>query len=107
MDKIQVVNRSASIIQVDTEFVKQLFHVNCLVSYPITDPMLEVWARSIQELTPELTVDILKQIIDKMKTGEYDFDNRAGVQNIFKGYKKYIVELNRYKPHLSAEQNKW
>jgi len=72
------------------EFTKQLFHVNCLVSYPINDVMLEVWTKSINELAPEMTSDDLKFIIDKMKIGVYPYDHRVGIQNIFKGYKKLI-----------------
>ena len=84
-------NQSVS-TQINEGFVKQLFHVNYLVNYPISDFMLEGWSRSIQELAPEITVEDLKAITDRMKLGSIEFDHRKGIQNIFNGYKIIIQE---------------
>jgi hypothetical protein len=68
------------------DLVKQLYHVNYLVSYPVSDLMLEGWANSIMELVPEITTKDIKSITDRMKMGTYPFDSRKGIQNIFNGY---------------------
>ena len=85
--------------------IKQLFHVNCLVAYPISDTMLEVWANTLSELEPEITPEVVKWIVDKMKLGMLDFDNRKGIQNIFEGFRKYIS--HKIKEENSREVTKW
>ncbi len=77
-------------------YIKQLYHVNYLVSYPISDLMLEGWSNSIIELVPEITPDDLKEIINRMKLGTIDFDYRKGIQNIFKGYTILLKELLQF-----------
>lgn len=69
-----------------------VLHINQLTPFPYSDLQIFEWAKSINELTPELTPDILKKIIDKFKLGIYEFDSRAGIQNVFKGYKLILGE---------------
>jgi len=69
-----------------SELIKALYHVNLLVTYPITDGMLEIWASSIQKLKPEITPAVLTEIIDQMKLGKINYDPQKGIQNIFYGY---------------------
>lgn len=76
-----------------------------MVAYPISDTMLEVWANTLNELEPEITPDAVKWIIDKMKVGIIDFDNRKGIQNIFEGFRKYIS--HQIKESNSREITKW
>lgn len=70
----------------------QLFHVNQLTPYPYSDAMLEAWAVSILELTPEIKAEDLKFIIDKMKLGAIPYDSKKGIQNIFNGYLLLLTE---------------
>lgn len=95
-------NQSVS-TQINEGFVKQLYHVNYLVNYPISDFMLEGWSKSIQELAPEITIEDLKIITDRMKLGSIEFDHRKGIQNIFNGYKTIINEKIQIKTN---ERNK-
>jgi hypothetical protein len=83
-----------------TELIKALYHVNLLTPFPISDGMLELWARSIQKLRPEITPEVVTQIIDKMKLGEIKYDTKEGVQNIFIGYRELSVMKNRHLPIL-------
>jgi hypothetical protein len=75
-----------------TKIGQVIVHINQLTPFPYSDFQLIDWAKSINELTPELTPDILKKIIDKFKLGIYEFDSRAGIQNVFRGYKLILGE---------------
>lgn len=75
---------------------KVLIHYNQLTAFPYSDLQIIEWAKSINELMPELSNETLKFIIDRMKIGYYPFDNRLGIQNIFNGIKQYLNdEINR------------
>lgn len=105
LQKITTESQSVSTLQnQQIEFTKQLFHVNCLVAYPITDTMLEVWTNSINELAPEINSSIVKIIIDRMKLGSIPYDNRKGIQNIFAGY---LVLMNDKIKALTEKMNKF
>lgn len=92
LQKIIQENQLANITTPNPDYVKQLFHINYLTSYPISDIMLEGYSVSIQELVPEISVKDIKEIIDRMKLGSIDFDSKKGVQNIFKGYVVLLKE---------------
>lgn len=88
---------------------KAIFHVNQLTPYPYTDSQIIDWAKSIEELTPELKPKTLKLIMDKMKLGIIAYDHRIGIQNVFNGYKIILkdrsIELHSKKAILYT-QNK-
>lgn len=71
----------------NVDLLKQLCHINLLVTYPIPDEMLEIWADTIKELEPNLTPEMLKKIIDRFKSDDLVWDYRKGIQNIFTAYK--------------------
>ena len=71
---------------------KAVLHFNQLTPFPYSDIQIMDWAKSINELTPELTPDIVKKIIDKYKLGIYEFDTKLGIQNIFNGYRLILEE---------------
>ena len=80
----QLANTSTKIEQI----AKELFHINYLVAFPISDPMLEGWARSIDELDPQATPEEIKELIGNMKKGLEEFDKNKGIQNIFIGLRR-------------------
>ena len=88
-----------------TKIGQEIVHINQLTPFPYSDFQLIDWAKSINELTPELTPDILKKIIDKFKLGIYFFDSRAGIQNVFAGYKLILGEKIEYLRSQRNEQN--
>lgn len=72
-----------------------IYHVNQLTNFPIPDERISEWARSIDEICPNLEIEDLKSVIDDFKIGELEYNHREGVQNIFFGLKtnfggKYI-----------------
>jgi len=80
--KNQLVNTT-----INEQIIKELYHINYLVAFPLSDLMLEGWAKSIQELAPELTPERLKKIINGMKVGVVNYDTKKGIQNIFLAHK--------------------
>jgi len=81
---LQTTNKSVS-TTINEDMVKELYHVNYLVAYPLSDLMLEGWAKCISELKPELKPLELRELINKMKLGVIPYDPKLGIQNIFKG----------------------
>lgn len=66
---------------------KILLGVNELSAFPLNTEQISDWAKSINELSPELELGKLKLVIDKMKMGEIEYDKGLGIQNIFLGLK--------------------
>ena len=99
-------------VQNTSDLLKELAQFNLLTQYPVADVLLEAWAKSIQELTPELTPAMLKEIVDGMKLGLIEYDAKLGIQNIFEGYRvvlrqllaeRYIKEQLRVEPERMEE----
>jgi hypothetical protein len=53
--------------------------------YPLKDDSIQEWAESINESLPGLEVEELREVMEKFKTGELDFDPRLMIRNIFIG----------------------
>lgn len=85
-------NKLAS-ITTEGEMIRELFHVNYLTAYPISDHILEGWARSIIQLRPDITPEMVRSAIDKMKQGIIQFDHRKGIQNIFVAFAKSTITI--------------
>ena len=98
-------NQSLELSSELTKIGQVIVHINQLTPFPYSDFQLIDWAKSINELTPELTPDILKKIIDKYKLGIYEFDSRAGIQNIFRGYKLILGEKMEFLRKLRNQSN--
>jgi hypothetical protein len=97
---MELANRSNQSPSTTTnDMAKALYHINYLAAYPVSDSMLEGWASTITELTPELTPEILKTLINRMKLGIYEYNERKGIQNVFKAYRRFLTErLSRCSP---------
>lgn len=74
------------------ELAKQLYHLNQLTPYTITDIQIEDMAYSIYELVPELKPYQLKRMIDRFKIGIYDWDRAYLLPNIMKKAYQIISE---------------
>ncbi len=90
MDKLEKTESQLANITVNVDLVKALYHVNYLVSFPISDLMLEGWSKSITELRPEITPSTVKWIVDHMKLGIIEYKSKMGIQNIFQGFSVYL-----------------
>ena len=97
---METIQKQSANITIRKEMVEQLYHVNYLVAYPVSDLMLEGWARSISELMPDVTEFDIKRIIDEMKVGKIKFDSRKGVQNI-------LIALKSYPRKSQLSQSEW
>lgn len=104
--EIQKMQSQLANITTDIELIKQIYHVNYLIPYPLNDAMIEGWAKSLQELEPEITADIVKWIVDKAKIGAFEWDNKKGIQNIFKGFVFYLQDvINKQGYHIENKYN--
>ncbi|MDB5288565.1 MAG: hypothetical protein JWR05_3514 [Mucilaginibacter sp.] len=81
---LQRANQSLGVSNAVLEIGMEVFHINQLIPYPLTDQQITDWAKSINELRPDVTAATLKAVINKMKLGKIQWDNRSGIQNIFK-----------------------
>lgn len=57
--------------------------VNDLLSYDMPPEKIASWAKHIDRMIPDLSIETLRNIIDNMLIGETPYDNKKGVQNIF------------------------
>lgn len=90
-NKLQKTSTSNLSLEVKSMGV-ELFHYNQLTSFPLSDAQIIDWAKSIKEIAPNLTVEILHEIIRRFKIGHGEFDSRLGIQNIFNGYRTFLRE---------------
>lgn len=92
---------SLSIAKSDDYSVRKVvFKVNFLVSFPLSDSQIEDWTSEIVRLSPHTTIQDLVEIIDKFMKNEYIWDNRIGIQNLFKAIKETDYENNKKKRKL-------
>lgn len=71
---------------------KEIYRVNLLNPYPLSDLQVVEWAKCINLLLPEMKPEMLQLIINKMMLGVIEWDGKKGIQNIFSAYKKLINE---------------
>lgn len=94
--QIQNQNQGLELSEKTESLSKAVFHVNQLTPYPYTDNQIIDWAKSIEELMPELSPKIIKIIVDKMKIGVIAYNYKLGIQNIFEGYKIILKDRQIY-----------
>lgn len=90
-------NQNLEIKKQEVTVAKILWHINQIVSYPMSDHQIEDWAKSLMELKPNTDLTALKFLIDKFKTGDLEYDYRKGIQNIFIGLRHIYQEDGVYK----------
>lgn len=70
-----------------------ILEVNELVRYQYPNEIVEKWAKSISELIPNISMIILKRAINNYKMDKATWDNNAGIQNIFREYKRVFLDM--------------
>ena len=85
-NKLQVVNQNQNIVlsEPEIQIAMQVYHINQLTAFPLADHQIDEWSKAIYELRPEVRPEEIKDVIDGMKQGYIEYDNRLGIQNIFK-----------------------
>ena len=77
--------------------LKAVYQFNQLRSFSLSKVEIIEWAQSIQRLCPDLDLDKLNFVIDRMKLGEISYDQKEGIQNIFRGLNMVTVENGKFK----------
>lgn len=88
--------QSGSLITSDhcKRIVKVVAHVNMFTDFPKTGPEILDWARDIERLAPNATVEEIAFLMDQFKTGDADWDKQEGITNIFRGLKRVRRDEN-------------
>lgn len=76
-------NLSTPLNKKELEIAKELWHVNQILTYPLSDSQIEAWSISINELKPVLIISDLTKAINLVKIGRIEWDNKVGLPNIF------------------------
>lgn len=90
MEQLTTTENQLANTTINLDFIKELYHVNYLTAFPISDTILEGWYHCITEIEPALTKEALKWILTEMKVGNIEYNPKLGIQNIFQGFKQYI-----------------
>jgi hypothetical protein len=96
--ELQRANQSLGLSEKVIELALVVFHINQVVPYPLSDLQIADWAKSINELRPDVEPQKLKEVIDKMKLGQIEWNYRQGIQNIFRALE---TESDKEKDFLS------
>lgn len=75
--------------QEEREIAKELTQVNLLITFALTPFQIAQWARCVLELEPKTEPFEVRAVIDMYKRGLYEWDQKEGVQNIFRGLFKH------------------
>lgn len=78
--------------------------VNNLTAFPMTGDQVEVWAKDLVRLIPNLDLGALAFLIDQMKLGLYDYDKNLGIQNLTVGLTHVKKTQDGYRISMS---NHW
>jgi len=85
-------NLSTPLNEKEVEIAMVVWHVNQIVTFPLSDIQIEAWSRSINELQPDLDVNELTKAINLVKLGKIEWDSRIGLPNIFSA----LLQSRRY-----------
>lgn len=90
LQESQSISKQSQSLQISPrikEIGREISHVNQLTSFLVPAEILIDWAKSIEEIVPNLDIEDLKSVIVDFKIGELEYNQKEGVQNIFFGLK--------------------
>lgn len=96
-------NQSLQISSTIKKIGKELIEVNQLSPFPLTAEQVVDWAKSIEELIPDIDPTDLRFIINEYKTDELEYDQRKGIQNIFSALKYHFNDKYFKKEDIADE----
>jgi len=70
------------------EYCKAVWKINMMLSYPMTDGMIESIVSNILRLRPETTINDLNNVIDDFLTNKREYIASKGISNIFRELEK-------------------
>jgi|GEM_PF-3465221 len=80
---------STPLSEKEVQIAMVIYNISHLRPYPLSDSQIEDWSKVINRLLPDLDLYDLSGMIDKMIIGEIEYDNKEGIQNIFRGLDNY------------------
>jgi len=92
--KLQVRNQDNSFLAsltVEQEAVSSIvYEVNQLRQYPLTAVEIAEWADTLLEFKSDLDYEALRFIIQQMKFGNLEYEQKDGVQNLTRAFQKIM-----------------
>jgi hypothetical protein len=83
----------------ETSIAQQVFRVNQLSPWALTNGQIVDWTKTILELIPDATPQKIKDIVDKYILEEIEWNKEKGIQNIT----KYLKKPKPYNPNGQSE----
>ena len=99
---MELIKNNSSLSIVNLDLAKQVYQINQLVPYPLSDVQIEDIARSLDRLVPELTPELLGLMMDRFKYGYYQWDRTQLIQNIFNNLGSILSE--KYKDQVELHE---
>ncbi len=84
---------------------KQLFCINQLVPFPLSETQIEDWSSTLKRLAPNVTDQQLQTVLDKFATNRTKWNEKQGIQNIFRGLE--LLKLNKGEFYCEEKQMKY
>ena len=72
----------------DVKLCEIVYGVNQLRQYPLNDIEIAEWSETLLEFKPDLDYKALEFIIQQMKFGNMEYEQRDGVQNLTRAFQK-------------------
>lgn len=69
----------------ELQIVLPLVKINILTPFRIDDSIIEMWSMELNRLLPQMEIEELESLMDDFLKGDIEYDNKIGIQNIFKG----------------------
>jgi hypothetical protein len=65
-----------------------VYEVNQLRQYPLNDIEIAEWATTLNEFNPDMEIEALQFIIQQMKFGNLEYEQKDGVQNLTRAFQR-------------------
>ncbi len=79
------------------DFGLALYQINLVMAYPLSDAVIEDWAKFIIRAFPKTTPEEVRYVIDKIAKGEIPFDNKYGIRDLAIALKPKTESSRRFK----------
>ena len=86
MDKLIKNQTSSGLAFSDNEatIAKQVFNVNLLTNWKLTDDEIILWSRAILKHFPDVTPEKIEEILTRYESNDLEWNHYQGVQNIIR-----------------------
>lgn len=78
MEQVNISNHNDRYVEV----CRALWKINLCIAYPLSDAMIEAWAKHLLRLCPDVNLNELNDIMDRYITGEVEYIPNKGLSNI-------------------------